>query len=187
MIVDLPAEEAILGRDVALDVDETQHALWSGICEHQPGQAPHGVTDQMESVDAEVFKYGQGRLHQKGDVDAREITAFGFTATRRIVGDEGVTFECGLQRDVGIVFFGRTEPMQEEDGRFGTGSMDHCQIQQHAVDVQRQFFVSEASRVCHGGNSFYRGLNVGPAQPFVKYEAANPVICPAYDGKICLA
>ncbi|MND84995.1 hypothetical protein D3C80_769010 [compost metagenome] len=50
--------------------------------------------------------------------------------------------------------------MQKQDRCFRTGSPDHRQIQLHAVNVQRQFLVSEASSICHVGDSFYRCPNV---------------------------
>ena len=60
----VPAEEAVLGREVALDVDEADHPL--GVCcsEVERGESSHRVTDEMESFESEAVDHGQAGAGQ---------------------------------------------------------------------------------------------------------------------------
>jgi len=42
---DLPAQEAVLGGEVAFDVGEAQDTAWFGVRQQQRGQAAHRVAD----------------------------------------------------------------------------------------------------------------------------------------------
>jgi hypothetical protein len=67
MIGDLPAKEAILGRDVSFDVNKTKHAPWDTVREQQRGQTAHGMADEVEPFYALPLQYCQCGAHQKWD------------------------------------------------------------------------------------------------------------------------
>ena len=150
MIMDLSTEEAILRCNVAFDINETFNAIRLLVSQYQTGKSPHGMAYQMELVDSEMREHGLRGFHQECDVDAREVGALRFTAAWRIIGNEGVSFERCLQRDIGVILFGGTETVKEQDGRFWPGAVYHRHIELYTIDVQWDFLVREASCMGHG-------------------------------------
>ncbi len=146
---DLPAEEAVFRRDVAFDVGEAQHAVRPSAGEHQRGEPAHGVADQVERPPAEVIEHGLGGLDQEGDRDPREVRAGGLAAARRVVGDERAAIEGRVAHDVGVVFLGRAEAVQEQDRRAIAGAVDGREVQCRAVHDERQPHVGEFALRMH--------------------------------------
>src|SRR5215472_1582271 len=62
---DLPAQEAVFGGDVALDVGEAQDPAWILVGQQQRGQAAHGMPDQVETPDSGSLQHSLGGLYQE--------------------------------------------------------------------------------------------------------------------------
>lgn len=61
--------------------------------------------------------------------------------------------ERRLQRDIGVILFGGTETVKEQDGRFWPGAVYHRQIELYTIDVQWDFLVGSTKAVIYIGVS----------------------------------
>ncbi|MOA20314.1 hypothetical protein D3C78_1407520 [compost metagenome] len=130
------------------------------------------MADEVEALDAEVVEHGQRGLHQEGDADARKIAAAGFRATRGIVGEERMAGERGVADDVGVVLLGRTETVQEDDGRLVAIAMQGGDGELHPLDGQRQQGTGEFLWAGQDGCS-----SDGNAGEVERYSPARASIC----------
>lgn len=89
MVDDLAAEEAVLGSDVALDVDEVRDPIGVAVGEEKCGQASHGVTDEVEAIDTVCLQDQFRGPNQKRDRQGVVVGDCGAAASRRVVQDDG--------------------------------------------------------------------------------------------------
>ncbi|MCY1546575.1 hypothetical protein D9M68_825770 [compost metagenome] len=173
VIVDLPAEKAVFRGDIAFDIDEAQHPLRMLVGQHQRGEATHGMADQVEALDTEVLQQRQGGVQQQGNADAREVGAAGFATAGGIVGEERMPVEGGIAHDVGIVLLGRTEAVQEDDGRLVAAAVQGRDCEVDAIDVQRHKDAGEfllSGHVFHSWSRWAARLPYsGMGQSFCKF------------------
>ena len=134
IIVDLTTEKAVFRGNIALYVGEAQYPPRKLMSQQQSRQPPHRVTDQMEAFDIEMLQHLQCHLHQQRDGYPGQVTAEGFTAAGCVEGNKGVTVEFRLQRDPGIVLFGRTKTMQKNDRRQLATPVNGGDVQLHTVN-----------------------------------------------------
>ena len=134
VVGDLAAQEAVLGCEVALDVDEAQDAAGVPVREQQSRQPAHGVADEVEPLDPGTAYDVLGGAHQERDRHGREVRALGLAAARRVVREEAPSGERCLAREVRVVFLRRAEPVEEHHGLpvARTGERRHGQL--HPVD-----------------------------------------------------
>jgi hypothetical protein len=133
---DLPAQEAVLGGDVALDVDEAQDAARVPVCQQQRGQATHGAPDQVEPLDPGQSQDRLGCVDEERDGDLRQVVARGVAASWRVVGEERTAGEPALVREVDVVLLARAEAVQEDDGGELAAPCDGRDREVDAADAQ---------------------------------------------------
>ena len=118
---DLATEEAVLGREVAFDVDEADNAGGVVVGEEKGSESAHGVAYEVELVDVEVRQDGLGGGDQEGDVGGGEVVALCVAASWRVEGQIAVFLEGWMHSNVGEVFFAGAEAVEEENWGFGGG------------------------------------------------------------------
>lgn len=150
MLDDLTRQEAVLRRDVALDVEEAQHPVGVPVRQHEAGQPAHRMAREMEPPDPERVAGADRRLRQERD--RQDVRTFDC----RVAEAGGVehhqvpTGEGGMQREVGVVLLGRAEAVQADQRR-------RMPLAPQAGDLQRGLCVAQRQSVWrevgHEGNA----------------------------------
>lgn len=121
---DLTAEEAVLGCDVALDVDEAGDSVGVAVCQQECREPAHRVTDEVEPVDLVGLEDLLCDGDQERDGDGAEVGAGRGAAAWRVVRKDRVLCEPCVLDDVRIVLLGRAEPVEEDQWRAGAIAME---------------------------------------------------------------
>ena len=124
MINRLAAQKAVFRRDIALDIDKAQHPLGMGVRQHQRGEPTHRMTDQMKTGEAELIDHRQRGFYQQRNRNFLQIGTAGFSAPRRIVGQKWPVVKGCVAHDIGVVLFGGTEAVKENDRLTRAGTVN---------------------------------------------------------------
>lgn len=73
MCDNLPAHKAVVRGEVAFDVDEAQDPVRLLVCQQEPGEATHGVPDEMEAVYPDLPKDRACGVDQKRHRYPRQV------------------------------------------------------------------------------------------------------------------
>lgn len=136
VVHDLPAEETVLRRDIAFDVDEAQDPARVRMGQHQRRQPAHRVADEVEAADAVGLQHRFSSRHEEGNGELRQITTVRLAAARRIPGQERTAVEGRVMHDVSVVFLSGTKPVQEDDRLQRAAAAYRRQVDGHPVDLK---------------------------------------------------
>ena len=135
VVEDLAGEEAVLGREIALDVDETADALGPPAGEQEGGQATHRMAEQVERVEVEVVTHGFGNVDEERDRQ-RVGVGDGRSPEPGCVDEHELAIgEVVTERQVGVVLLGAPEAVEAEERRLRPRPVEILDLRRRVAHV----------------------------------------------------